>query len=186
MSNCASSNGTSQEILVGESSNFTFTEASDANAVKEAALAASAGAGATLSNTYTPPTTSAYNNFYEIGLAIQEDRVLSVDGMENNTEWLTNMINEGEILLQKPNKDGTYYDISVATDTGLQEVSDEKDLRKAEAKYEADMKKIDMKDRRYDTELAALDNERNAIKSEMETLKTVAKDNVERTFKLFS
>ena len=48
------------------------------------------------------------------------------------------------------------------------------------------MKKIDMKDRRYDTELAALDNERNAIKSEMETLKTVAKDNVERTFKLFS
>ena len=54
------------------------------------------------------------------------------------------------------------------------------------AKYEADMKKIDMKDRRYDTELAALDGERNAIKSEMETLKTVAKDNVERTFKLFS
>ena len=34
--------------------------------------------------------------------------------------------------------------------------------------------------------LAALDTERNAIKQEMETLKTVAKENVERTFKLFS
>ena len=96
------------------------------------------------------------------------------------------MVNSGCILICKQGKDSKYYETSVAIDTGLQEVSDEKDLRKAEAKYEADMKKIDLKDRRYDTQLAALDNERNAIKSEMETLKTVAKDNVERTFKLFS
>ena len=67
----------------------------------------------------------------------------------------------------------------------LREVSDETNLKKAEAKYEADMKKIDNKDRKYDTDLAALDTERNALKEEMETLKTVAKENVERTFKLF-
>ena len=48
------------------------------------------------------------------------------------------------------------------------------------------MKRIDRKDRRYDTELAALDAERNAIKQEIDTLKAVAKDNVERTFRLFS
>ena len=78
------------------------------------------------------------------------------------------------------------YETSVATNTGLQEVNDESDIRKAEAKYEADMKRIDMKDRKFDTDLAAIDNERNAIKQEMETLKTVARDNVERTFKLFS
>ena len=59
-------------------------------------------------------------------------------------------------------------------------------IKKAEAKYEADMKRIDLKDRRYDTDLAAIEAERNAIKQEMETLKTVTKDNVERTFKLFS
>ena len=106
---------------------------------------------------------------------------------KNDCEWITNLINEGYAYIYKVDtKNNTTYQVSVATDTGLQEVSDEKDLRKAEAKYEADMKKIDMKDRRYDTQLAALDNERNAIKSEMETLKTVAKDNVERTFKLFS
>lgn len=75
---------------------------------------------------------------------------------------------------------------SVATNTNLQEVQDEKALKKAEAKYEADMRAIDQKDRKYDTDLAALDTERNAIKQEMDTLKTVAKDNVERTFKLFS
>ena len=39
---------------------------------------------------------------------------------------------------------------------------------------------------KYDTDLAALETERNAIKSEIETLKTVSKENVERTFKLFS
>ena len=78
------------------------------------------------------------------------------------------------------------FQSSIATNTSFQEVTDESGLRKAEAKYEADMRRIDMKDRKYDYDLAALENERNAIKQEMETLKTVAKDNVERTFKLFS
>ncbi len=72
---------------------------------------------------------------------------------------------------------------SVSVRTTLREVSDEKDLKKSEAKYEADMKRIDLKDRKYDTDLAALETERTATKEEMETLKTVAKDNVERTFK---
>ena len=103
-----------------------------------------------------------------------------------NTEVLTNLLNSGWFVLQKTDTHGDTYETSVAIDTGLQEVSDESLLRKAEAKYEADMRKIDAKDRKYDTDLAALDTERNAIKSEMETLKTVAKDNVERTFKLFS
>ncbi len=104
-----------------------------------------------------------------------------------NTEVLTNLLNSGWFILKKTSPStGEEYETSVAIDTGLQEVSDESLLRKAEAKYEADMRKIDMKDRKYDTDLAALDTERNAIKSEMETLKTVAKDNVERTFKLFS
>ena len=43
-----------------------------------------------------------------------------------------------------------------------------------------------LKDSKYDSDLAAIDSERNAIKQEIETLKTVAKDNVERTFKLFT
>jgi hypothetical protein len=118
---------------------------------------------------------------------------------------LTNIINSGwvTILAKDPNyayTDGFHnpaesaeeklkfaeFETSVATNTGLQEVTDEINLRKEEAKYEADMKRIDMKDRKYDTDLAALDAERNAIKQEMDTLKTVAKDNVDRTFKLFS
>ena len=114
----------------------------------------------------------------------------------NVYEVITNLINSGEVTIVQARKDNTFaietdsdfniFETSVATNTGLREVTDETFLKKAEAKYEADMKKIDMKDRKFDSDLAALDAERNAIKQEMETLKTVAKENVERTFKLFS
>ena len=154
-----------------------------------------------------------YTEFTNAGYALVHDGVI-YDGAtktwdalktalgiktENDFETtLTNIINSGEVTIvtKNPNTkafptgvdDATFtvYETSVATNTGLQEVSDESLLKKAEAKYEADMKKIDKKDRKYDSDLAALDTERNAIKSEMETLKTVAKENVDRTFKLFS
>lgn len=109
-----------------------------------------------------------------------------------NTEVLTNLINSGHFIIKTTTIAADSGSLlpehltSVSTDTGLQEVQDEVNLKKAEAKYEADMRRIDMKDRKYDYDLAALDNERNAVKQEMETLQTVAKDNVERTFKLFS
>ncbi len=100
---------------------------------------------------------------------------------------ITNLINSGEFVLSTVATSPDGDDLtSVSTNTNLQEVTDEVNLKKAEAKYEADMKRIDLKDRKYDTDLAALDTERNAIKQEMDTLKTVAKENVERTFKLFS
>ncbi len=101
-------------------------------------------------------------------------------------DTLRNMVEAGFIIFNKKQHDGTYIETNIATDTSLQEVSDELDLKKAEAKYEADMRKIDAKDKKFDTDLAALEQERNAIKTEMDTLKTVAKDNVDRTFKLFS
>ena len=114
----------------------------------------------------------------------------------NFEDVITNIINSGQVTIVSAKDDGTFaqptdtdynrYETSVSTNTNLQEITDSSELKKAEAKYEADMKKIDMKDRKYDSDLAALDTERNAIKQEMETLKTVAKENVERTFKLFS
>ena len=104
----------------------------------------------------------------------------------DSTETLRNMVEAGFIVFEKPNSDGTFSEVNIATDTSLQEVSDETELKKAEAKYEADMRKIDAKDKKFDTDLAAMEQERNAIKTEMDTLKSVAKDNVDRTFKLFS
>lgn len=124
----------------------------------------------------------------------------NVDGTE---EIINNLLTNGFIVLVKVNganfSDGdtveqikaknsalNIYETNIATDTNLQEVTNDIDLKKAEAKYEADMRKINQKDKKFDTDLAAMDNERNAIKTEMETLKSVAKENVDRTFKLFS
>ena len=59
-------------------------------------------------------------------------------------------------------------------------------VKKAEATYEADMKKINKKETKIDTELSQLEAERTAIKTEQDSVKTVAKDNVNLTFKLFS
>lgn len=104
----------------------------------------------------------------------------------SDIEVLRNLVEAGFIVFEKPSSDGTFSEVNIATDTSLQEVSDETELKKAEAKYEADMRKINAKDKKFDTDLAALEQERNAIKTEIDTLKTVAKDNVDRTFKLFS
>ncbi len=93
--------------------------------------------------------------------------------------------------LDEKDADGNLYvykvfdDTSVSTSTKVQEVSDEVGLKKAEAQYEADMNKINAKDTRYDNKLSQLETERNAIKTEIESLETVAKDNVDRTFKIF-
>ncbi|MCD8378024.1 MAG: hypothetical protein LUB59_04460 [Candidatus Gastranaerophilales bacterium] len=140
----------------------------------------------------------------------QKGVIIATDEQAASTTWLTNMINTGEAVFTTfdPTQlsslgtmteeeilemtDSEYEDMmgivntSVAVNTSLREVSDETNLKKAEAKYEADMKKIDRKDTKYDTDIAALETERSALTDEIETLKTVASDNVERTFKLFS
>ncbi|MCR5265265.1 MAG: hypothetical protein K6E29_01560 [Cyanobacteria bacterium RUI128] len=138
----------------------------------------------------TDPNYIRYSAEYDNAVKLREAEVtykIIDDDLANSTEYLNTLLDNDSFVLIDFSKglgeDMTHTNISV--ETNLQEVSDETLLRKAEAQYEADMRKIDRKDRMYDHELAALDNERNAIKSEMETLKTVAKDNVERTFKLF-
>lgn len=119
------------------------------------------------------------------------------DSIDNSDTWSYSITNNGSITsattTNNNNKINVYNelyksfgDTSVMTSTKLQEVSDEIGLKKAEAQYEADMSKINKKDARFDTELAQLETERNAIKDEIETLKTVAKDNADRTFKIFS
>ena len=122
-------------------------------------------------------------NYYQV---IKGGYIIVEDEQANSTEWVTNMINGGfAIFTQYDVEEKDLFDTNIATNVSLQEVADETELKKAEVEYEASMRKIDAKDKQYDVELAHLENERNAIKTEMDTLKTVIKDNVDRTFKLF-
>ena len=63
---------------------------------------------------------------------------------------------------------------------------DSRALKKAEAEYEYAMKKIDKKDKQYDMDLNRLETERSALTTEYDSVKQVIKDNIERTFKIFS
>lgn len=108
----------------------------------------------------------------------------------NKNEFVNNYITQAgaSLLTFNVNEDGSFEMIgaSVATKTSLRETANEINLKKAEAKYEADMDAINKKDTKYDTQLAVCETERNAIKEEVDSLKNVIKDNVDRTFKLFS
>ena len=122
------------------------------------------------------------NNIMEVGEAVlttfKPEAVSSLSGMS-----------ESEIMSMTDEQYNELMGIintNVAVELTVHEVADEKGLKKAEADYEAKLRLIDRKDRNYDTKLAAVESERNAIKQEMETLKTVIHDNGERTFKLFS
>ena len=133
--------------------------------------------------------TAKYNYYLKLYNLIKEANgcITVPDSMLGSSEYLVNMLNGGNAYLKMYNQnEKEWIDTNVATNTGLQEVSDEIKLKKAEAKYEADMRKINQKDKKFDTEIAALESERNAISTEMDTLKNVAKDNIDRTFKLFS
>ena len=125
------------------------------------------------------------------------------DEQARSTEWLTNMIKEGRAQFAyfnidsalTENADGTktidteqmqLVGTSVATETSLQEVANTENVKKAEATYEKDMKKINKKETKIDTELQQCEAERSSIKTEQDSLKQVIKDNVDLTFKLFS
>lgn len=125
------------------------------------------------------------------------------DEQARSTEWLTNMIKEGRAQFAyfnidsaiTQNADGTktidteqmqIVGTSVATATSLQEVANTENVKKAEATYEKDMKKINKKETKIDTELQQCEAERSSIKTEQDSLKQVIKDNVDLTFKLFS
>jgi len=110
------------------------------------------------------------------------------DGDTGNT-WFNNVINTGRVILNEYLTTGTqkgWKEISVATSTNVQEVSDETDLKKAEAEYEHELSKINKKDTKYDQDLNKLETERSALKTELDSIKQVKNDNIERTFGIFS
>lgn len=112
----------------------------------------------------------------------------------NNSEWLTSMISCGKFTIDTYSKDKngkeTLTTTSPSSDTSLsykEETSiDNTALKKAEAKYEKDLKDIDKKDKQYDLTLSKLETERAALTTEYDSVKKVIQDNIDRTFGIFT
>jgi hypothetical protein len=112
----------------------------------------------------------------------------------NDSEWLTTMVQCGQISVElvkrEKNGDVKFDTTSPSSDTCISYAEttslDSAKLKKAEAKYENDLSKIEKKDKQYDLTLSKLDTERNALKTEYDSVKKVITDNIERTFGIFS
>lgn len=113
------------------------------------------------------------------------------DGSTDN-QWFNNVINSGRAILNIYTPTGMnkgWNETSVSTsirENYLREAKDETDLKKAEAKYEHELNQIKKKDAKFDQDLQKLETERTALKTEMDSIKKVKDDNIERTFGIFS
>lgn len=110
-----------------------------------------------------------------------------VSGDEANT-WFNNMVESGMVTISTFNGN-EWKETSVATSTNqnyLQEAQNDADMKKAEAEYKHELSIINRKDSKYDRDLSNLETERTAIKTEMDSIKQVRNDNIERTFGIFS
>ena len=95
---------------------------------------------------------------------------------------LYDMISSGQVYI----KDNTGNRVDVFTNTSYRTTYDDNEVRKAEANYEAELAKINQKEKMLDFELDNLQTEHNALKAEMDSIKSLIKDNVEKSFNIFS
>lgn len=118
----------------------------------------------------------------------------SYGNASNNGEWLTSMIECGKFTIDIFKKDSkgeyTRTTTSPGSDSCISYTAtssvDNTVAKKAEAKYEHDLKEIDKKDKKFDLSLSKLETERTALTTEYDSVKKVIEDNIDRTFGIFS
>ena len=142
--------------------------------------------------------TSEGNYYQNIFRMIQDCNGCEVIAEEykNDSEWLTSMVEQGQIgiyiLSESADEEDGYKFEQTSTssggylsDTYISSI-DSTELKRAEAEYNKDLKAINRKDTQYDLALEELETERTAITTELDSLRTVIDDNIERTFGIFS
>ena len=132
------------------------------------------------------------------GILSGQFRLVAANGKQVPAKYtesqLYEMLESGEYMLQenttKTSADGStitgWFDTSTSSNKQLAVEADSTELAKAEAEYNATTLKINNKEKLLDNDLKALDTEHNALKTEQESIKSLIKENVDKTFNLFS
>ena len=112
------------------------------------------------------------------------------DAQWNDADWLYKNIQNGSIYIDE--KKGTdadgnkcWEDVTLTSDSQLQEEEDSTAVAKAKAKYDQVLSQIESKDSRFDLQLKNIDTEHNAVQTEVDSVKKVIDKNIERSFKIF-
>ena len=104
------------------------------------------------------------------------------------------MIQSGQYRLEKKqdvtNDNGVtkkeWTEVSIASDVSLGIASDDSKFALAEAEYNAATQKINNKEKKLDQQLKTMDTEHSALQTEQDSVKSLIKDNVDKSFNLFS
>lgn len=113
------------------------------------------------------------------------------DGSATDNEWFNNVVQTGTLLLNeysnnRSDKGWNVINTGSVPNNNVKEVSDSVAIKKAELKYEHELGKIKEVDKQYDRDLKKLETERTALTTEMDSIKKVKDENIERTFGIFS
>ena len=115
---------------------------------------------------------------------VNTDALITVDTKYlNDPNWLYEAIESGAFMLVSV---ATGEEVSVSSEVGLSQETDKSGFAKAEAEYTAATAKIKKKEQILDNDLKALETEHSALKTEFDSVKSLIKDNVDKTFNLFS
>ncbi len=105
--------------------------------------------------------------------------------IEDN-DYLEEMLKSGAMYMSTLADDGYYYQGNYSTNTYVKEVTDEKAVAQAEAKYNREKQKINTKENIIDMKMKNLDTEISALTTEYDTVKSVIDKNIEKTFKRYN
>lgn len=123
----------------------------------------------------------------------------TVDGIKNDgeryvydekcldPEYLQEMITSGQWTIQQPsmNEEDEWSDFSWQSSTNIQSVSDTTDDAAAEAEYEAELARIQKRDKTLELRLEQIETEEQAVEKELESVKGIVKDNIQQSFQTF-
>lgn len=104
----------------------------------------------------------------------------------DDKEYLEEMLKTGAMYMSTLADDGFYYQGNYSTNTYVKEVTDEKLVAQAEAKYNREKQKINAKENILDMKMKNLDTEISALTTEYDTVKSVISKNIEKTFKRYN
>ena len=110
-----------------------------------------------------------------------------VEAFQNNPDYLIQGLLNGIFVLEKTNSEtGKKEQVSLSSDPNFDIKHDSSQDAKAEADYNAASLKLKNKEKILDNELNKLNTEHEALKTEYDSAKTIIKDNISKTFNIFS
>lgn len=108
------------------------------------------------------------------------------DGLASSTEWIKFAFESGLVTLEQVDGSNTWNSTTYSNCSDITEQTNSTAVTIAEAEYNAQMNKIQNKDKMYDLELKNIDTEHNSLQTEYESIKGAIDKNIERTFKIYS